>query len=253
MNEERRTLAQGTHAPALRARGLRKRRGDVRALDAIDLEVDAGEAVGLVGPNGAGKTTLMLVIAGVLAPDEGEVAIAGEVDPTRARVREKLGFAPQSTAVYDDLTVEENLAFFGRLHGLSGAALGAAVDAAVRFARLDERRRARASTLSGGMKRRLHVASAVVHAPRLLLLDEPTVGVDADSRRHLLAGVAELRASGCAIVYASHHLDEVARICDRVVVLAQGRIVASGSPERVAAAAGGDLDAAVLALGSAAP
>jgi ABC-2 type transport system ATP-binding protein len=240
-----------TESASIDVRGVRLRRGDRQALAGVDFEVAAGEVVGLLGPNGAGKSSLMLVLAGLMRPDEGTVLLGGEASPTDPRTRRHLGFAPQATAVYDELTVDENLHFFGRLYGLSGTSLRTAVDNARRFARLDDRGSARASTLSGGMRRRLHVAAAVVHQPKVLLLDEPTVGVDAESRRHLLDGVRELRELGCAIVYASHHLDEVLRVCDRVVVLAEGRVVASETPRALAARdAEGDLDRALASFPS---
>jgi ABC-2 type transport system ATP-binding protein len=208
-------------AETVLVRGLRKRLGATWAVDGLDLDVRAGEVVGLTGANGAGKTTLLHLLAGVLRPDAGTIEIAGG-PPSDPRVRRAIGFAPQATAIYDALTVEENLTFFARLHGLRGSLLNARVDEALRFAGLIDRRANRASTLSGGMKRRLHVASAVVHAPALLLLDEPTVGVDAASREHI---VRELSALGCAILYASHHQDEVARLCTRTIALARGRVV----------------------------
>lgn len=212
--------------PTLVAKSLRRRLGTNVAVDGVDFVAGSGEVVALLGPNGAGKTTLMHLLAGVLAPDEGEVLVDGMRDPTRPSVRTRIGFAPQATAVYDELTAEENLVFFARLHGLSGARLRDRVEHALSFAGLVDRRAHRASTFSGGMRRRLHVASALVHAPSLLLLDEPTVGVDASSRGQLLDGVAALRDQGAAIVYASHHLDEVQRICDRAVVLSHGRVIA---------------------------
>lgn len=232
---------------ALSARGLRKSLGSTRAIDGVDLEVRAGEVIGLLGANGAGKTTLLHLIAGVLAPDAGTITIAGASDPTRPEVRRALGFAPQSTAVYDELTSAENLAFFGRVHGLSRARLRASVEEGLTFAGLDSRRDERVGTLSGGMKRRLHVACALVHGPSVLLLDEPTVGVDAASRGHLLDGVVALRKRGCAVVYASHHLDEVARICDRAVVLSHGRVMANDRIDRIEV----DLEALLRAQGDA--
>lgn len=210
--------------PALSVEGVHKRLGDTRAVDGVDLDVRRGEVVGLLGPNGAGKTTLLHLCAGLLAPDRGSIVVAGQRDPQRPRSRALLGFAPQATALYDELSVEENLSFFGRLHGLAGARLEVAVEEGLATSRLESRRCARVGTLSGGMRRRLHVATACVHAPSLLLLDEPTVGVDPDSRSHILSVIERLRGRGVAVVYASHHLDEIARLSDRVVFLAQGRV-----------------------------
>ncbi len=219
-------LSSSTLPPdlALTVEGLEKRLGDTQAVAGIDLGVARGEVVGLLGPNGAGKTTLLHLCAGLLAPDRGCITIAGQRDPRRPNARALLGFAPQSTALYDELSVEENLSFFGRIHGLAGARLEVAVEEGLAMSRLGERRRARVGTLSGGMRRRLHVATAVVHAPALLLLDEPTVGVDPDSRSHILSVIERLKSRGVAVVYASHHLDEIARLSDRVLFLAQGRV-----------------------------
>jgi ABC-2 type transport system ATP-binding protein len=217
--------------PPLVATRLKRRMGSNLAVDGVDFQVRAGEVVALLGPNGAGKTTLMHLLAGLLRPEQGEVRVDGKADPTRPAVRARIGFAPQATAVYDDLTAEENLTFFGRLQGLAGARLRERVEHGLRFAGLVDRRRERASTFSGGMRRRLHVASAMVHEPSVLLLDEPTVGVDAASRGHLLDGVSALRDAGSAVVYASHHLDEVQRICDRAVVLSAGRVIADAKVE----------------------
>jgi ABC-2 type transport system ATP-binding protein len=219
--------------PALRAVGLRKRLGSTTAVDGVDLCVRRGEVIGLLGANGAGKTTLLHLIAGILGPDAGRIEIAGASDPTKPQVRRALGFAPQATAVYDELSSAENLHFFGSVQGLSRAALKERVEHGLAFAGLLDRRNDRVGTFSGGLKRRLHVACALVHSPALLLLDEPTVGVDAASRGHLLDGVAALRKDGCAVIYASHHLDEVARVCDRVVVLSHGKVIAEDSLDNI--------------------
>lgn len=236
-----------TLAPALKARGLRKKLGSTAAVAGVDLTVRGGEVVGLLGANGAGKTTLLHLLAGVLAPDAGTIEIAGASDPTRPRTRRALGFAPQATAVYDELTAAENLRFFGSVHGLGRSALRARVEHGLAFAGLVDRRDDRVGTYSGGMKRRLHVACALVHEPALLLLDEPTVGVDAASRGHLLDGVTALREQGCAVIYASHHLDEVARVCDRVVVLSKGRVIAEDRLDAIHL----DLEALLCAEGAA--
>jgi len=236
-------------SPSLVARGVKRRLGTNVAVDGVDFQVGPGEVVALLGPNGAGKTTLMHLFAGVLTPDEGEITVDGLTDPTRPEVRARVGFAPQATAVYDELSAEENLVFFARLHGLSGARMRDRVEHGLRFAGLFDRRSHRASTFSGGMRRRLHVATALVHAPSVLLLDEPTVGVDANARGHLLDGVAAHRDQGSAIVYASHHLDEVERVCDRAVVLSLGRVIADAP----VADLGRTMDLEALLRGSGAP
>ncbi|MGZ3478307.1 MAG: ABC transporter ATP-binding protein, partial [Polyangiales bacterium] len=183
---------------------MKKRLGTTLALGGVDLEVQSAEIVALLGPNGAGKTTLLHVLAGLSKPDEGTVHVAGAADPTRAEVRKRIGFAPQPTAVYEDLTVEENLAFFARIQGVPKKELESAVARGLAFAQLESRASARAGTLSGGMRRRLHVASAIVHQPSVLLLDEPTVGIDAASCEHLLQAIGALRDRGTAVVWSTH-------------------------------------------------
>jgi ABC-2 type transport system ATP-binding protein len=234
--------------PGLRVRGVRKRLGHATVLDGVDLTVARGEVVGVLGPNGAGKTTLMHIVAGLLDADEGEVFVDGLADPRRREVRARVGYAPQATALYDEMTAEENVRFFGRMHGLSGARLKERVEWALEFAGLVSRRHDRVGVYSGGMRRRLHVASALLHAPPLVLLDEPTTGVDPQSRNHLLEGIATLRGDRHAILYATHHLDEARRLCDRVVVVDHGRVVAVETASRLADRHGGDLEAALLAL-----
>jgi ABC-2 type transport system ATP-binding protein len=198
------------------------------AVNAIDLCVAAGESIALLGPNGAGKTTLMQLIAGVLSPDSGRVVLPGLGDPRRAAVRRALGFAPQSLAVYPQLSARENLLFFARLYGVQPAVLEQRVAASLEIADLASRADDRAATFSGGMLRRLNLACAIVHEPRLLLLDEPTVGVDPHSRDHLLEAVAQLRKRGMALIYSTHLMEEGDRLCDRVAVLERGRVLVSG-------------------------
>jgi ABC-2 type transport system ATP-binding protein len=195
------------------------------ALAGVDLDVEDREVVALMGPNGAGKTTLLHVLAGLLAPDEGSVRIDGALDPTRPVVRRHLGFAPQPTAIYEDLTVEENLAFFARIQGVARDGIVDAVSRGLAFARLESRAQARAGTLSGGMRRRLHVASAIVHRPRLLLLDEPTVGIDASSCEHLLEAIGRLRDEGTAVVWSTHDDSPIDKLGARRFVLERGRVL----------------------------
>jgi ABC-2 type transport system ATP-binding protein len=203
-----------------------KRYGARIAVDDLSIEVRPGEILGLLGPNGAGKSTTMHVATGLLRPDAGSVAIGVHGPPTAPAARRRLGLAPQSLAVYDLLTAEENLTFFGQLYGLSGSALKARVDAAVAFVGLGDRRRDRVDTYSGGMKRRLNIAAAVLHEPELVLLDEPTVGVDPQSRNAIFDSIEVLKAQGRTIVYSTHYMEEAVRLCDRVAIIDAGRVLA---------------------------
>lgn len=224
----------------LSLRGLRKRFGDRVAVDGLSLEVHRGEILGLLGPNGAGKSTTIHMAVGLLDPDEGEIDVDGRGSPRNPEVRRLLGVAPQSIALYDALTPEENLRFFGRVQGLSGRALHERVEWALSFAALSDRRRDRSGELSGGMKRRLNLAAALVHDPSLLLLDEPTVGVDPQSRNAILDRVVELRTADRAVVYTTHYMDEAARICDRIAIVDAGRVLALGTTAELLSRHGGD-------------
>ncbi len=224
----------------LALRDLHKRFGDRVAVDGISLEVRRGEILGLLGPNGAGKSTTLHMAVGLLEPDRGAVDIDGRGSPRNPAVRRLLGVAPQAIALYESLTPEENLRFFGRVQGLSGTALAERVEWALTFAALADRRRDRTEELSGGMKRRLNMAAALVHDPALILLDEPTVGVDPQSRNAILDRVVELRGADRAVVYTTHYMDEAARICDRVAIVDQGRVLALGTVAELVGRHGGD-------------
>lgn len=210
----------------IEVRGLEKRYGELTAVDGVSFVAEAGEAFGLLGPNGAGKTTTILMAVGALAPDGGEVLLDGKADPTRRELRRDIGVAPQSLAIYEELTGEENLAFFGRLYGLRGGELKDAIGKSLEFAGLSDRRAQRSSEYSGGMKRRLNLACALVHGPRILFCDEPTVGVDPQSRNHILESIEGLRAGGCTLIYTTHYMEEAQRLCDRVAIMDHGRILA---------------------------
>jgi len=224
----------------LRLSDLHKRYGDTVALAGLSLTVRRGEILGLLGPNGAGKTTAVHLAVGLLAPDAGEVTIEGLGSPRTPEVRRRIGVAPQALALYEPLSSEENLRFFGRIYGLSGRALVDRVAWALDFAALGDRRRAPTSALSGGMKRRLNLAVALIHDPDLILLDEPTVGVDPQSRNAILERIAELRRLGRTVVYATHYMEEAARLCDRVAIVDHGRLLALGSVEDLVREHGGD-------------
>ena len=199
---------------------------DIRAVDGISFEVERGETFGLLGPNGAGKTTTINLLLGILKPDRGSIRLGSAVDPTKAEVRKRVGVAPQSLSLYEDLTGEENLAFFGKLYGLSGKALKARTAWALDFAGLHERRGHRVSTYSGGMKRRLNLATGLIHDPEVIFLDEPTVGMDPQSRNLVFDRLEDLKKQGRTILYTSHYMEEVQRLCDRVAILEHGKILA---------------------------
>ena len=211
-------------------RDLRKRYGTAApAVDGLSFAVRPGEVFGLLGPNGAGKTTTVSMIAGLLAPDAGEVELASLGSPRSPEVRRHIGVAPQALALYDGLAGDENVALFGRLYGLSGDALARRVTAALAFVGLLDRARDRVSTYSGGMKRRLNLAVALVHEPALVVLDEPTVGVDPQSRHLIFDNIRALRAQGRTIVYTTHYMEEAERLCDRVAIVDGGRLLALGT------------------------
>jgi ABC-2 type transport system ATP-binding protein len=217
-------------AAALQLTGLGKDYGARTAVGAIDLAVRRGEIFGLLGPNGAGKTTTISMACGVVTPSRGQVEICGinlATDPFAAKAR--LGLVPQDLALYDELTATQNLAYVGALYGLRGAKLATQLDWALGVAGLRDRAREPVKQFSGGMKRRLNLAAGVLHAPELLILDEPTVGVDPQSRNHIFATVRELRASGMTVVYTSHYMEEIEALCDRVAIVDHGAIVALGT------------------------
>jgi ABC-2 type transport system ATP-binding protein len=214
-------------APLLEVRDLRKRYAAHVALDGVSFTVAAGEMFGLLGPNGAGKTTLMSILAGLREPTSGEVRLNGErLTRSRKDLRHLIGIVPQDLAIYNELTARENLRFFGQLYGLGGRALDDRVDAVLAAVALGDRADERAGTFSGGMKRRLNLGAALVHGPALLLLDEPTTGVDPQSRNHIFEEVRRLNNAGLTILYTSHYMEEVQALCPRVGIIDHGRLIA---------------------------
>jgi len=211
---------------AIRVESLRKSYGDLLAVDGVTFEVRTGEVFGLLGPNGAGKTTTIGMIAGLLRPDEGSVEVEGAHDPTRPAVRRLVGVAPQALALYNELTGEENLAFFGRLYGLSGERLRERVEWALGFSGLADRRKHRVGGYSGGMQRRLNLVCGLLHDPPVIVLDEPTVGVDPQSRNAIFENIDELKLQGRTLLYTTHYMEEAERLCDRVAIMDHGKILA---------------------------
>jgi ABC-2 type transport system ATP-binding protein len=206
---------------------LHKRYGPTVAVDHVTFAVEKGEMFGLLGPNGAGKTTTLSIASALLPPTSGLVKILGrEVTPNDRDLRLHLGIVPQELAIYGQLTARENLVFFGELYGLSGRDLRTRVEEVLRAIALDHRANRRVDTFSGGMKRRLNLGCAMVHRPDVLLLDEPTVGVDPQSRIHIFDEIRRLNTTGMTIVYTSHYMEEVQALCPRVAIMDHGRVIA---------------------------
>ena len=218
--------------PRIEAEKLRKHYGDRVALDGVSLKVSAGEVVGLLGPNGAGKTTTLSILSGVIPPDSGDVRIGGiAMNGSSPLARGKLGLVPQSIALYPTLTARENLLFFGRMQGLSGdVAVGRATELLDEVG-LADRSHEPVGGFSGGMKRRLNLACGMMHQPCALLLDEPTVGVDPQSRGRIFSIVERARERGEAILYSTHYMEEVERVADEIIIIDHGKIIARGTVE----------------------
>jgi len=218
---------------------VRKSFGNTVAVDGLTLAVRRGEVFGLLGPNGAGKSTSVNLSVGLLAPDSGSVSIEGLGDPSNPAVRARIGVAPQSLALYDNLTAEENLRFFGEVYSLSGDELSKRVAWCLDFVGLTDRKDDRVGTYSGGMKRRLNLAAAVVHDPDLLMLDEPTVGVDPQSRNKVFENIEALHREGRTVIYTTHYMEEAERLCDRIAIVDHGKLLALGTLQELIAQHGG--------------
>ena len=215
--------------------GAQKRFGSTRALDGADLTLGEGEWLGLLGPNGAGKTTLVRSITGRVRLDGGTIDLLGtRLDGSGSEagaVRRRLGVVPQEVAIYPLLTARENLHIFGALHGLGGSVLKDRAEWALEWTGLADRAREPTKRFSGGMRRRLNIACGILHRPQVVLLDEPTVGVDPQSRQRIWEMLAELRKQGASLLLTTHQLDEAERVCDRIVIIDHGRAIASGTLE----------------------
>jgi ABC-2 type transport system ATP-binding protein len=223
----------------LECRGLRKRFGGLEAVRGVGFEIAEAETYGLLGPNGAGKTTTISMVCGLLAPDAGEVIVAGKPLTTHS-VAEKaaIGYVPQELAIYPDLTARENLSFFARLYGLTPTLADARVDEVLEVIGLTDRAGDQTQTFSGGMQRRLNIGIGLLHRPQLLILDEPTVGVDPQSRNAILESVERLSAEGMAVLYTTHYMEEAERLCDRIGIVDLGELKAEGTRSELVALVG---------------
>ncbi|MCL2377202.1 MAG: ABC transporter ATP-binding protein [Defluviitaleaceae bacterium] len=207
-----------------------KRYGDTTALDHLNLDVTQGEILGLLGPNGAGKTTAIKVLCGLIDADAGDVEAFGRKQNIRnLETRRNIGLVTQEITVFSELSAIENLRYFGGLYGLRGAELAANVNEMLEFVGLTDRAKKRPGTFSGGMQRRLNIACALVHKPKLVIMDEPTVGIDPQSRNHILESVKKIAAKGTTVLYTSHYMEEVQAICDRISIMDAGRVIAEGT------------------------
>jgi len=221
-------------------RGLIKSYGPVRAVDGVSFTVAKGEVYGLLGPNGAGKTTIMSMLSGLLAPDEGQIVFDSiDLAAFPLKVKAQLGIVPQEPALYENLSARENLQFWGGLYGLTGARLNEAVDRVLDLVGLKERAKDPVKQYSGGMKRRINLALGLVHAPRAVLMDEPTVGIDPQARLNILEAVKNVAASGTTVIYTTHYLEEVEQLCDRIAIMDHGKILAEGTLDELKSRVGG--------------
>jgi len=223
----------------IEVKGIKKSFGKIEALKGVDFSVEKGEFFGLLGPNGAGKTTTINILSTVMQPDAGEVSINGfdlKNDPKKCK--DSIGIVPQELALYDDLTALENLVFWGRLYGISKSKATDKSLKLLKLLELDERKNSRIKTFSGGMKRRINIAAAMIHDPQILLMDEPTVGVDPQSRNQIYGVLEGFIKNGMTIVYTTHYMDEVEKLCSRIAIIDYGQIIAGGTLDELRGIAG---------------
>lgn len=215
---------------------LVKRFGDFTAVDNINLNISEGEIYGLLGPNGAGKSTIINMICGIVSITKGKIEILGKDNRKYSNFTKKnIGIVPQDIAVYEDLTCIENVKFFAGLYGLRGEKLQKAAEEALEFVGLSENIKSFPSKFSGGMKRRLNIACAIAHKPKLIIMDEPTVGIDPQSRNHILNSVKKLNQMGCTIIYTSHYMEEVEQLCTQISIIDHGKVIAEGTSDELKA------------------
>ncbi len=218
----------------LKVENLYKNFGNIRAVDGISFEVERGEVFGLLGPNGAGKSTTISIISTLVPPTKGEIIFEGEsIFKNPKNIRQKLGVVPQDIALYPTLSGYENLKFWGNLYGLKGQELKQRINETADIIGLHERLKDKVEKYSGGMKRRLNIGAALLHMPELLIMDEPTVGIDPQSRSHILDTVLKLNDRGITIIYTTHYMEEAENLCSRICIMDEGKIIASGTQQEL--------------------
>ncbi|QTD43297.1 ABC transporter ATP-binding protein [Sporosarcina sp. Te-1] len=220
---------------------LEKNYGPKRAVAGISFTITEGEILGLLGPNGAGKSTTINILSTVLSPDQGDVQIAGhDLRKDPIAIKQKIGIVPQDLAIFEEITAEQNVRFFAGLYKLKGDELDQRVREALELVGLEDRKKEKPKTFSGGMKRRLNIACAIAHQPKLIIMDEPTVGIDPQSRNHILESIKKLRKKGATIIYSTHYMEEVEAIADRIIIMNEGVIIAEGTKEELIQSAGNE-------------
>jgi ABC-2 type transport system ATP-binding protein len=219
---------------AIEVNNLKRSFGDLQAVRGVDIAAKKGEILSLLGPNGAGKSTMISMLAGLLAPNEGDAYIMGRSvtrEPEKAKAH--LGVVPQEIALYPDLSAKENLVFWGKMYGLRGAVLKSSVDEVLETIGLSDRQKDRVSKFSGGMKRRVNIGAALLHKPDVIIMDEPTVGIDPQSRRHILEKVKDLNRKGMTVLYTTHYMEEAAELSDQIAIMDMGKVIAYGTHDEL--------------------
>lgn len=218
----------------IKIKDLVKKYGDFIAVDNVSLDINEGEIYGLLGPNGAGKSTTISILCGILKSTRGEVEVLGEdINNGKFQNKKLMGLVPQNIALYDDYSAYENIKFFGSLYGLRGKKLEEKINKALEFTGLVDVKDKRAKTFSGGMLRRLNIACAIVHEPKIIIMDEPTVGIDPQSRNHILESVRKLNEEGATIIYTSHYMEEIETICSKIAIIDHGKVIVEGTKDEL--------------------
>lgn len=221
-------------APAVRVEGLKRYFGDIKAVDDVSFDIERGEIFSLLGPNGAGKSTTISMLSCLLEPDSGDAFVMGHsILGNPSGVKASIGVVPQEIALYDDLSARENLVFWGKMYGLRGAELHKKVDEVLELIGLADRQKGRVGKFSGGMKRRVNIGVALLHTPDVIIMDEPTVGIDPQSRRHILDGVIAFNHQGGSVLYTTHYMEEAQELSNHIAIMDQGQVIAKGSHDEL--------------------